>query len=117
MIGQDYIFRHYSLHMDNKPEKNLSIEDLRELLTPIARRYDVDKVVLFGSSARGDADDSSDYDFCVDPGSIKSAVTFGHLYMDIRHAVGRDVDVISRNALESGSEFLLNVERDGVVIY
>ncbi|MDR0509211.1 MAG: nucleotidyltransferase domain-containing protein [Candidatus Methanoplasma sp.] len=102
--------------MGNKSEK-LSIEDLRELLVPIARRYNVDRVVLFGSSARGDAAADSDYDFCIDPGSVKSAVTFGHLYMDIRHAIGKEVDVISRNALEKGSEFLLNVERDGVVIY
>jgi len=102
--------------MGNTSEK-LSIDDLREILTPIARRYDVDKVVLFGSSARGDADIGSDYDFCIDPGSIRSAVTFGHLYMDIMYAIGREVDVISRNALEKGSEFLLNIERDGVVLY
>jgi len=99
------------------PERKMSIDDLREILTPIARRYDVDRVVLFGSSARGEADVGSDYDFCIDPGSIKSAVTFGHLYMDIKYAIGREVDVISRNALEKGSEFLLNVEKDGVVIY
>ena len=104
------------LSVGNKSEK-LSIEELRGLLAPIARRYGVDRVVLFGSSARGDFDADSDYDFCIDPGSIKSAVTFGHLYMDIRYAVGREVDIISRNALEKGSDFLLNVERDGVVIY
>jgi len=102
--------------VDNKSEK-LSIEDLRELLAPIAIRHGVDRIVLFGSSARGDADEDSDYDFCVDPGIIRSAITFGHLYMDIRNAVGKEVNVISRNALEKGSEFLLNVERDGVVVY
>jgi predicted nucleotidyltransferase len=103
--------------MNNRLEKKLSVEELREILAPIARQYDVDRVVLFGSSARGDADANSDYDFCIDPGSVRSAVTFGRLYMDIRHAVGRNVDVISWNALEKGSEFFLNIERDGVVLY
>ena len=37
--------------------------------------------------------------------------------MDIRNAIGTEVDVISRNALEKGSEFLHNIEKEEVVIY
>ncbi|MDR3206404.1 MAG: nucleotidyltransferase domain-containing protein [Candidatus Methanoplasma sp.] len=101
----------------NKISKRLSIDELREIVAPIAERHGVERIVLFGSAARGEAGSESDYDFCVDKGSIRSLFELGHLCMDLRAAVGGEIDVVSRSALESGTDFLRNVERDGVTIY
>ncbi|MFR7744651.1 MAG: nucleotidyltransferase family protein [Acutalibacteraceae bacterium] len=43
-----------------------SIDEIREIVAPIAKQHGVDKVFLFGSYARGDATPASDVDLCVD---------------------------------------------------
>ena len=42
-----------------------SIDEIREIVAPIAKQHGVDKVFLFGSYARGDATPASDVDLCV----------------------------------------------------
>ena len=39
-----------------------SIDEIREIVAPIAKQHGVDKVFLFGSYARGDATPASDVD-------------------------------------------------------
>ena len=38
------------------------------LILPVVKKYPVDKVILFGSYARGDASDQSDIDLIVESG-------------------------------------------------
>ena len=42
-----------------------SIDEIREIVAPIAKQHGVDKVFLFGSYARGEADAQSDLDFLI----------------------------------------------------
>ena len=42
-----------------------TIQSIKELVEPIAQKYKVQAIYLFGSYARGDADESSDLDFLV----------------------------------------------------
>lgn len=48
--------------MDNKV---FTIKDIKSLVRPIAEKYKVKEIYLFGSYARGEADESSDLDFLV----------------------------------------------------
>ena len=43
-------------------DKIYTIEELREIITPIAIQHNVEKVYLFGSYARGEATENSDVD-------------------------------------------------------
>ena len=43
-----------------------TIGQIKKILAPIARKYHVPAVYLFGSYARGDAGEASDPDFLVD---------------------------------------------------
>ena len=52
-------------------KRRLSIDEIRDIVIPVARAYGVERVALFGSYARGDAKLSSDVDLHVDKGSIK----------------------------------------------
>ena len=47
-------------------EKIYTLDELKSIIAPIALRYSVDRVYLFGSYARGDADAGSDVDLCID---------------------------------------------------
>jgi predicted nucleotidyltransferase len=71
----------------------------RDEIISIARRYGASDVRLFGSVARGDANDTSDLDILVrfEPG--RSLFDQGGLLMDLRTLLGIKVDVVSEGAL------------------
>ena len=95
----------------------LTLDELRGIINPIAKKYGVGSVILFGSAARGDYTEESDYDFCVDPGDIRSGFKFAGFYAAVEDAVGREVDMLSINALGSQSEFLRAIRKEGIVLY
>ena len=46
-------------------DKVFTITDIKALVKPIAEKYNVDEIYLFGSYARDEADQNSDLDFLV----------------------------------------------------
>ena len=82
----------------------------------IGIRYRVDKLVLFGSRARGDYSSVSDYDIAVF-GQHLSASDQAYLYNDIDEiATLRKIDVLFVND-GTTPEMLENITKDGVVLY
>ena len=49
-------------------EKRYSIEELKKIIVPIAVKYHISKVYLFGSFARGDYNELSDIDLRIEKG-------------------------------------------------
>ncbi|MBO4845614.1 MAG: nucleotidyltransferase domain-containing protein [Lachnospiraceae bacterium] len=92
-----------------------SIESIRESLIPIFGRYNVRKAILFGSYAKGTANDRSDIDIYVDSG-LKGLKFFG-LLEDVSCALDRQVDLIDSSQVESESRVLSEINSTGVVIY
>lgn len=56
-------------------------------------------VRIFGSVARGEADDASDIDFLVDMEPGRSLLDLGGLLMDLRALLHREVDVVTEHSL------------------
>jgi len=100
-----------SLHNGRKH----TIEELRSIVAPIAERYGVGKVYLFGSVARGDHNEKSDYDFCIELGKIDSIFEMAGFFGDLKDAVGYDIDLVDTESVPP--EFLKNIMNDGVVVY
>ena len=98
-------------------KEKLSVEELRRAITPIAERHGVDSIVLFGSVARGDDNDNSDYDFCVDPGLIKDYDELAHLVKDMEGAIRSEVDVITFGGVRPDSMLMCNMRKEGIVVY
>jgi len=98
-------------------KKNLSVIEIREIVTPIAEKHGVDSIVLFGSAARGDDDDDSDYDFCIDTGSINDYDGLARLIKDMEEAIRSEVDVITLGGIKPDSRLMNNIRRDGIVVY
>ena len=60
--------------MENKTDgKVFSLDDIKEMVKPIAEKYRVEAIYLFGSYARGEADEESDLDFLVFGGEYRAA--------------------------------------------
>jgi uncharacterized protein len=64
-----------------------------------ARKYGAYNVRVFGSVARGEADEKSDIDLLVDMEKGRSLLDLGGLLMDLRDLLGRDVDVVTEKGL------------------
>jgi len=72
----------------------------REAILALASKHGAEHVRLFGSAARGEADDESDIDFLVDMQPGRSLLDLGGLVVELTELLGREVDVVTPRALK-----------------
>jgi len=82
----------------------MGIEELlkarRDEILGICARRGARRVRVFGSVARGDADESSDVDFLVEMEPGRTLLDMGGLVMDLRDLLKRQVDVVTEAGLK-----------------
>ena len=71
----------------------------RAEILKIAAHHGASNIRVFGSVARGDADDRSDIDFLVDLENGRSLFDLGGLLVDLEKLLGCSVDVVTENGL------------------
>lgn len=91
-----------------------SIQELKDIVNPLAQKYGAERVYLFGSYARQDMTESSDVDLRIDKGSIRGLALAG-LLVDLEDALGLKVDLIPTNSLDR--QFLASIQEDEVLLY
>ncbi|HEX3530328.1 MAG TPA: nucleotidyltransferase domain-containing protein [Thermoanaerobaculia bacterium] len=82
----------------------MRIEELRGRKSEILRLaalHGATNVRVFGSVARGEADDRSDVDFLVDMGSGRSLLDLGGLLADLQELLSHPVDVVTARGLKA----------------
>ena len=96
-----------------------SIDEIKELILPIAKRHDVDRIYLFGSYARGEATEHSDIDLCIDAAAIRGVFAMGGLYADLEEALNKRLDIVTVRSLKYNNDtrFIENMQKDRVLIY
>ena len=79
-----------------------TVEQILAKITPVAKRYAVKAVYLFGSYARGEAREDSDIDLLVDTSGMEpqSLFSLGALYCDLEGILGKQIDLVTLDALE-----------------
>lgn len=87
-------------------------EDVFAEIRGLAQRYHIEKVILFGSRARGDYRRDSDIDLAVSGGNI-SRFTLG---IEEETATPLKYDVVNLDAAVQG-ELLESIEKEGKVLY
>ncbi|MCL2255443.1 MAG: nucleotidyltransferase domain-containing protein [Firmicutes bacterium] len=99
-------------------KKIYTIEELKEKLTPIFDSAPVYKAILFGSYARGEANEKSDVDIIIDSrGELLNFNFFGVMGYS-EEAVEKYVDMYEISELLEGSPVLASINNnEGVVIY
>ena len=83
-----------------------TIQEIQQRIVPIAKRYGLKAVFLFGSYARGDAREDSDIDLLVDTTgtNLRSLFTLGALYCDSEQVLEKKIDMITVSSLEQRSQ-------------
>lgn len=93
-----------------------TIQSIKELVEPIAQKYKVQAIYLFGSYARGDADESSDLDFLVFGGeSFKLTMIFS-LAEELRIVLKKNVDVFEISEINRDSEFYNTIMKERMFV-
>jgi predicted nucleotidyltransferase len=77
-----------------------TIAEKREAILQAAERYGVFDVRVFGSVARGDANESSDVDLLVKVRPGRSLFDLGGFLMDMQDLLGCKVDVLTDDGLK-----------------
>lgn len=72
----------------------------REEILRIAANHGARNVRVFGSVARGEADEKSDIDFLVEMEPGRSLFDMGGLLMDLQELLGLNVDVVTEQSLK-----------------
>jgi len=75
------------------------LQTKRDDILRIAARYGASNVRIFGSVARGEADEKSDIDFLVNMESGRSLFDLGGLLSDLEDLLGCNVDVVTEDGL------------------
>ena len=91
-----------------------TIEEIRKKSVPIAKKYGVKKLSLFGSYARGEANKDSDLDFLYEGGNFSGFGYVGFI-LDLEKEFKCHVDLVSEGI--SDKNFLNEIKNDEVILY
>ena len=99
-----------------------TVDEIARIVKPVAERYGLRAVYLFGSYARGTATEHSDVDLLIDTTgtALKSLLQVAAVYCDLEEAL---VDLITVSSLEqraqmpSEQNFRTNVWNEKVDLY
>ena len=92
-----------------------TIEELRNVISPIARQHGVQSVSLFGSYSKGTAGAGSDVDLKIEKGQLKSLFQICGFRLAVEDALKVPVDLVTSESSDQG--FLEMISKDEVVLY
>ncbi len=91
------------------------IENIKRVLCPIAVKYGVQKVSMFGSRAKNSATESSDYDFLISKGKVDSILSYVSFVNELEEAFGTHVDVVTDTS--DDEKIIETARKDGILLY
>lgn len=78
-------------------------DDTRARLISVLRQHGVRRAGVFGSFARGEQTPTSDVDLLIEPDANATLFTLAGLEMALEEVLGRPVDLITFNAIETSA--------------
>ena len=100
---------------DTSMKRIYTVDEIRRVVADIANEYGVSKVTLFGSYARGDADNNSDIDLRIDKGRLRGLFQLSGFRIDLEERLGTPVDVLTTESLDE--EFLNRIQSEEVMLF
>ena len=79
-----------------------TLEEISRRVRPVAEKYKLKAVYVFGSYARGEAREDSDVDLLVDTdgAGIASLLTLGGLFSDLEDTLEKEISLVTLDSLE-----------------
>ncbi len=96
-------------------DRQYTIGQIREIITPIAIRHGVKSVSLFGSRARKAEKADSDIDLIIEKGRLVTLYDLSGFRLAAEDAFQLPVDLVTTEC--SDQEFLNEISKEGVLLY
>ena len=93
-----------------------TMEHIVAKVKPLADKYRVKEIYLFGSYARGEADENSDLDFWVYGGEKFKRTMIFALAEDLRETLEKKVDVFEIDEVNPDSNFYKTIMKEKVLV-
>lgn len=94
---------------------NANVDEIKNIVVPIAEEHGIRRISLFGSRARGDSTEKSDYDFVISKGRITGFISYMAFIHALEDALGAHVDVVTDT---SEDDNLLNsIKEEEILLY
>lgn len=96
-----------------------TLDEIREIAVPIAKRHQLRQLSLFGSYARGEATTQSDLDFRADVPDGFGMFQMSALQDDLENAFHKQIDVVTPGMLDDSlsTDLARNMLEDEVILY
>ena len=91
-----------------------NLHDIQMIVSQLGEQYGADRIYLFGSYARGEANETSDIDLRIDRGSIRGWA-LGGLLADLEESLQKKVDLLTTGSLQK--DFLDSIKNEEVLLY
>jgi len=75
------------------------VEEIKEMILPVLKKYNVKKASLFGSIVRGEYTEKSDIDILVEFEGRKSLLDLAGLKIELEEKLKRKVDVLTYKSI------------------
>jgi len=95
----------------------LSVADIRTVVEPIVKDTKVEKIVLFGSYAKGTASEDSDIDLCLISNGAITGLAFYDLKSKFEDLFTVNIDLLPDLDIIPNSPVAKQISESGVVIY
>ena len=92
-----------------------SVSEISNKISEAASKYGIHKAYLFGSYARGKAENDSDIDICIEKGKLRTLFELSGFCHDLEEILEKKVDIFTMNSLSA--DFKKQIENDLVLIY
>ena len=93
-----------------------TLENIISIVKPIAEKYNIKEIYLFGSYARGEADENSDLDFLVFGGDNFKLTMIFAFAEELRERFNKDVDVFEINEINRDSVFYDTIMKERLLV-
>jgi len=93
-----------------------TMEHIVAMVRPLADKYRVKEIYLFGSYARGEADENSDLDFLVFGGELFKRTMIFALAEELRDTLKKKVDVFEIGEVNPDSDFYKTIMKEKVLV-
>lgn len=93
----------------------LTINQIKDVVAKIGKKYGIKNAYLFGSYAKNEATEDSDVDLIIDKGRVKTYKEFYHLCEDLEDELQTNVDLLTEKS--TTPRFFELIKNDRILLY
>lgn len=97
--------------------KVYTLDELKQIISEILKKFSVEKAILFGSYARNTQTSKSDIDLVIDSQGKLLNINFYGLLEELVEKLQKKVDLIEISEIKKDTQIYNNIQKEGVIVY